>query len=246
MGFPVVVATVDEVAHTLGGMARCLDAPCGVSAADVHVITRALEDPGYRRVLCSMDVICPDGMPLVKLLNRRIGPHDKVARRVSGPDLMEAMLGLEEPEYGLKHFLLGGTEHTLELLQRQIHDRFPFCDVSGAYSPPFREWDEAEYRHMVDLIRQSGANVVWIGLGCPRQECWIERCRSMLPPGIYLAVGAAFDFHAGTVRRAPRWMQEASLEWLYRLYREPRRLWRRYLKYNLLFLCYLLTGKRAD
>lgn len=246
LGFPVAVATVDEAAQTLGALAQDLASPYGVSAADVHVITRALEDPAYRKVLKGMDLICPDGMPLVKLLNRGIGPGDKAARRVSGPDLMGAMLGLDAGPGGLRHFLLGGTEQTLALLQQNIRDTYPSCDVAGVYSPPFEAWDDAQYRHMADLIRESGANVVWIGLGCPKQECWIDRCRELLPPAVYLAVGAAFDFHAGTVRRAPRWMQEASLEWLYRLYREPRRLWKRYLKYNLLFLYYLLTGKRAD
>lgn len=244
MGFPVVVGTVSEVAQELGAMAVRIDRPYGVSAADVHVITRGLEDLVYGRVVQGMDLICPDGMPLVKLLNRDKKPDDKVAQRVSGPDLMDAMLGLDCPGQELKHFFLGSTDETLALLTQKTREKYPFCHIVGSYSPPFGIWDDAEYDRMIALIRKSGANVVWVGLGCPKQEQWIAHCKPFLPPAIYLAVGAAFDFHAGTVKRAPIWMQQSSLEWLYRLIREPRRLFKRYLRYNTLFLYYLLTGKK--
>lgn len=244
-GFPVAVGTVEAVAVKLAEMAPRLEAPYGVSAADVHVVTRGIEDPAFGDILLRMDLICPDGMPLVKLQNRTAGPGEAEARRISGPDLMAAMFGLSEQGHGLKHFLLGSTDETLGLLTQKIAEKYPSCEIAGVYSPPFTEWDEGEYGKMAGLIRESGANVVWVGLGCPKQERWIDHCKAFLPPAVYLAVGAAFDFHAGTVKRAPLWMQKASLEWVYRFFKEPRRLYKRYLKYNSLFLYYLLTGRKA-
>ncbi len=245
MGYPVAVGSVDETARGLVRLASEATLPYGVSAADVHVVTRGLEDDQFGRVLMEMDLICPDGMPLVKLLNRGLGHGEKVAQRISGPDLMDAMLACHEEGAGIRHFLLGSTEETLGLLQRKTQERYPHCRIVGTYSPPFGNWDDEEYAKMASMIRESGANVVWVGLGCPKQERWIARCKKDFPPAVYLAVGAAFDFHAGTVKRAPLWMQKASLEWFYRICKEPGRLFKRYFKYNSLFAWYLLTGKKV-
>lgn len=244
MGYPVLVDHVHSTAEKLAGIALRGDVVYSVAAADVHVVTRGIEKPDYGKTVLEMDLICPDGMPLVKLLNK--GGKTPKAERVSGPDLMDKMLGLGEKGMELRHFFLGSTERTLSELKKQALKKYPSCEIAGSYSPLFGEWNEGEYRKMAGLIRESGANVVWVGLGCPKQEAWIRHCSGFLPPAVYLAVGAAFDFHAGTVRRAPLWMQKHGLEWFYRLLREPRRLCKRYMKYNSLFLYYVIFGKHVN
>jgi N-acetylglucosaminyldiphosphoundecaprenol N-acetyl-beta-D-mannosaminyltransferase len=123
-----------------------------------------------------------------------------------------------------------------ELLQRRLRERFPGLRIVGASSPPFRELTPAEDEHEIELINSSGAAVVWVGTGQPKQEQWMHEMRSRLTPPLLVGVGAAFDFHAGLVSQAPAWMQRNGLEWVYRLSREPRRLWRRYARYNPLFV----------
>lgn len=144
---------------------------------------------------------------------------------------------------GLAPFLLGGDEKLLEALSGALKEKYPGFQLAGAYSPPFRPWTEEDLENMREAVASSGANVVWVGLGCPKQERWMAEQRELLPPAVYVGVGAAFAFHAGTVKRAPRWMQKNGLEWLYRIYREPGRLLRRYVKHNSLFVWYVLTGR---
>ena len=131
----------------------------------------------------------------------------------------------------------------LEALSGALKEKYPGFQLAGAYSPPFRPWTEEDLKNMREAVASSGANVVWVGLGCPKQERWMAEQRELLPPAVYVGVGAAFAFHAGTVKRAPRWMQKNGLEWLYRIYREPGRLLRRYVKHNSLFVWYVLTGR---
>ena len=131
----------------------------------------------------------------------------------------------------------------LEALSGALKEKYPGFQLAGAYSPPFRLWTEEDLENMREAVASSGANVVWVGLGCPKQERWMAEQRELLPPAVYVGVGAAFAFHAGTVKRAPRWMQKNGLEWLYRIYREPGRLLRRYVKHNSLFVWYVLTGR---
>lgn len=144
---------------------------------------------------------------------------------------------------GLAPFLLGGDEKLLEALSGALKEKYPGFQLAGAYSPPFRPWTEEDLKNMREAVASSGANVVWVGLGCPKQERWMAEQRELLPHAVYVGVGAAFAFHAGTVKRAPRWMQKNGLEWLYRIYREPGRLLRRYVKHNSLFVWYVLTGR---
>ncbi|MFR1318761.1 MAG: WecB/TagA/CpsF family glycosyltransferase [Akkermansia sp.] len=171
------------------------------------------------------------------------GGGGKTAERVSGPDLMEAVVKANAEYPGLRHFLLGGDERTLETLAARLAEKYPGFCLAGVYSPPFRSWSEKDLQDMRETIASSGANVVWVGLGCPKQERWMAEQKDLLPPAVYAGVGAAFAFHAGTVKRAPVWMQKNSLEWLYRICREPRRLLKRYVKHNSLFLWYVLTGR---
>lgn len=144
-------------------------------------------------------------------------------------------------------FLFGSSEKTLYELQRQLQRQFPKLMITGALSPRYGEWTQEEEDHYVHRIKESGAGVIFIGLGCPRQEIWMAG-RSKDIPGVLIGVGAAFDFHAGTVKRAPAFMRKAGLEWLYRLISEPRRLWRRYLTTNSRFIWLVvrdLTGFRS-
>lgn len=242
-GFSVAVSSVEEMSAALAERALEAEAPFLVAAADVHVVTRGVHDRDYGNVLERMDVICPDGMPVVWKLNRGLSPGEREACRVSGPDLMEALVRLNVQYPGLRHFFAGGDEKLLKALSGALKEKYPGFQLAGAYSPPFRPWTEEDLEHMRKAVASSGANVVWVGLGCPKQERWMAEQRELLPPAVYVGVGAAFAFHAGTVKRAPRWMQKNGLEWLYRIYREPGRLLRRYVKHNSLFVWYVLTGR---
>ena len=204
-----------------------------VAAANTHVVALRRHNPEFAVTLSHFDLIVPDGMPLVWAMNRR---GAALRDRVYGPTLM--LHALEQP--GVPHFLLGGSEHLLETLTTQLGERFPGIRIVGSYSPPFGEWSEEENAVIIQKIADSGAKYIWVGLGCPKQEQWIARHKSKLPPGVYFAIGAAFAFHAGLVRQAPAWMQKRGLEWVYRLLMEPRRLWKRYVVYNTLFLWYSL------
>ena len=207
-----------------------------VAAANTHVVTLARHDPGFQAALKKFDLLLPDGMPLVWCMNRfgKAGMKD----RVYGPTFMLHCLAATQGEFS--HFLLGGSQELLETLQQKLREKFPRLQIAGAYSPPFGQWPAGEDERIIGRIAESGAAVVWVGLGCPKQELWLARNRERLPAGVYPAVGAAFAFHAGMVKQAPMWMQSAGLEWVFRLLAEPGRLWKRYFVYNSLFLLYLL------
>jgi len=205
-----------------------------VAAANTHVVTLGRHDPAFRAVLDRFELIVPDGMPLVWVMNRSgAGLRD----RVYGPTLMLHVL--KQP--GLRHFLLGGSEELLSVLGEKLRGQFPGIVIAGSYSPPFGSWSDEENQRIFQRIAESGANCIWVGLGCPKQERWIAEHKTKLPPGVYFAIGAAFAFHAGLVRQAPLWIQGIGMEWLFRLLAEPRRLWKRYVVYNALFLWYLFT-----
>jgi N-acetylglucosaminyldiphosphoundecaprenol N-acetyl-beta-D-mannosaminyltransferase len=206
-----------------------------VAAANTHVITLARRDPEFRRAMERFDLIAPDGMPLVWVMNHvaSAGLDD----RVYGPTLMLRCLEASE---NLGHFLLGGSEELLATLQAKLLARFPALNIAGAYSPPFGQWPADEDEKIIARIAESGAHFVWVGLGCPKQELWIARNKDRLPPAVYFGIGAAFAFHAGRVRQAPMWMQDRGLEWLFRMVTEPRRLARRFLLFNSLFLYHLV------
>lgn len=227
LGIPLALAnyasTMDWMDAVIAGDHRvCL------SAAAVHLVMVAQEDDETRRaVLATMTV--PDGQPLVWAL-RALG-HPQ-ASRVYGPDLM-ANYCERSTRTGTRMFLYGGrTDEALAQLQERLLQRFPGLQIVGAYSPPFRSLTADEERDVVAQINASRADVVWVGTGQPKQEKWMAAMRDRLEAPILAGVGAAFDFHAGLVPQAPAWMQRIGLEWSYRLAREPRRLWRRYARYN--------------
>ena len=192
---------------------------------DVHGLMLCRDDPELHAIHERADLVAPDGMPLVwagRLIGvRRIG-------RVCGPDFLPALCA-QGLELGYRHFFYGGGPGVAERLATRLKERFPGLAVAGIHTPPFRPLTDEEDREVVKRINESGADVVWVGLGTPKQERWMAEHRARLRPTVLLGVGAAFDFHAGAVRRAPVWMQRSGLEWLFRLVSEPRRLWRRYL-----------------
>jgi N-acetylglucosaminyldiphosphoundecaprenol N-acetyl-beta-D-mannosaminyltransferase len=203
--------------------------------ANVHVVTEALHDEQFRNIL-NESICLPDGKPL-SWVGRALGYH--LPRRVYGPDLLIDFCKATAID-GCRHFFYGAAPGVAERLAVKLQNQFPGTVVVGCYSPPFRQLTLEEDTHIVDMINDAHPDVLWVGLGCPKQEKWAYEHRGRLRVPILAAVGQAFDIHAGSARQAPRWMREHGLEWLFRFAHEPRRLWRRYLVYNSQFLYFLL------
>ncbi|MRX51923.1 WecB/TagA/CpsF family glycosyltransferase [Paracoccus sp. S-4012] len=195
-----------------------------VCIRDAHGVVKCHHDPALRAVHNNALLVTPDGMPLVWAL--RLAGH-READRVYGPDLMLALFDRGR-DHGLRHFLYGATPETLDLLEARLLAQFPGTQIAGRHAPPFRALTEAERSDVAAQINASGADIVWVGLGTPKQELWMAEMQPLLPSAVLIGVGAAFDFHAGGKRQAPRFIQRSGLEWLFRLASEPRRLWRRY------------------
>ena len=202
--------------------------PRVVHQCNAHNLLLASKDASYRTVMNRGDLNLPDGWPAV-WAGRRLGVP--VGDRVAGADLCDAVFrrGLDT---GLRHFFYGGTEASLHRLVAQVRETYPGIEIAGTYAPPFRPISEAEREEITLLVNRARPDVVWVGLGTPKQDYWMEEFRHRLDAGVLVGVGAVFDFLSGTKRRAPRWMQRSGLEWLHRLVSEPRRLWRRYLLGN--------------
>lgn len=210
-----------------------------VCVANVHTVVTGKQDMNFNKITNEAAMAVPDGMPL-----RWVGKHRGYEKmeRCSGPDLMIELFKVSEKK-GYSHYFYGGTEETLRLLEQKLKEKYPKLNIVGMYSPPFRELTEEEDRKIVDEINNLNPDIIWVGLGAPKQEIWMYEHLNKISCSIMFGVGAAFNFHAGLIKRAPKWMQKTGLEWLYRLLKEPRRLWKRYLSTNLLFIWYLLKNK---
>lgn len=202
-----------------------------VCICNVHSLVTARHDEVFRNALINADMATPDGMPVTWML-RQMGFPDQ--QRINGPDLMWNYCELAE-RMNESIFLYGSTQKTLDNLQRRLNISFPKLVIAGSYSPPFRTLSSEEDAEITDRINSSGAQVVFVSLGCPKQELWMQAHRGKIN-AVMVGVGAAFDYHAGTIKRAPLWMQHHGLEWLHRLYSEPRRLWKRYMVTNSIFI----------
>ncbi len=202
-----------------------------VCCCNAHSVVTAAQDAGFMRVLSGADLATPDGAPVAWLLRLQ---GAKGQPRVSGPDLMWDYCA-HAAAHGQALFLLGSAPATLERLRSRLLESWPSLHIAGALSPPFRPLSEEEDLAVLGAIRASGARTIWVSLGCPQQERWMAAHRKDIA-AVQVGVGAAFDFLAGTRRRAPRWMRRCGLEWLHRLASEPRRLWRRYLLTNWAFI----------
>ncbi len=220
--------------------AMAADRAHAVEAANTHVAALARHDDEFGRSMAAFDLIVPDGMPLVWSINLALPEEERLSDRVYGPTLMLETIRATDERSGFRHFLLGGKPDTLDKLATRFREEFPGAEIADRYSPPFGEWPEDEFDRICRKIRESGANLIWVGLGCPKQEHWIARNKHRLPPGVYFGIGAAFAFHAGEVSQAPAFLQKRGLEWAYRLAAEPRRLFKRYVVHNSLFLFYSL------
>jgi N-acetylglucosaminyldiphosphoundecaprenol N-acetyl-beta-D-mannosaminyltransferase len=203
-----------------------------VCVTNVHVVIEAQRDPKLMRVLNQSGLTTPDGMPLVWAAHRA---GARTVQRVYGPDLMLEVCAVAARR-GWTCFLLGGRAGVPERLRERLEARFPGLRIVGTESPPFRALDADEDAALVARLNAARPDIVWVGLGAPKQELWMADHVTRLDAAVLLGVGAAFDIHAGTLAQAPPWMQRSGLEWLYRLAREPRRLWRRYLVTNPRFL----------
>lgn len=203
--------------------------------ANVHMVMEAFDDSSFQANLNAADMVNPDGMPLVWSL-RAMGERD--ATRVYGPDATDLLLRVAQ-ESDIPVAFYGGSERTLETLVMEVRRRYPQLEIVFTMSPPFRSLDETEDEEVTMRISGSGARMLFVGLGCPKQERWIMDHRGRIP-SVMFGVGCAFDFLAGTKSQAPRWMMRNGLEWLFRLASEPRRLAIRYLKNNPRFVVLLL------
>ncbi|PWU14069.1 MAG: glycosyltransferase [Verrucomicrobia bacterium] len=203
-----------------------------VCVTGVHGVSEAQEDPAFREILNHAFLNTPDGMPMVWM--GRAQGFGQMAR-VYGPDLMLRVCELS-CEKGYSHFFYGGGQGVAEELKNRLQQRFPGLKVVGTYTPPFRPLTADEEDALTRHLLECKPDIFWVGLSTPKQEKFMASHIDKLTATLFFGVGAAFDFHAGRLRQAPRWMQRAGLEWLFRLCCEPRRLWKRYLKNNPLFV----------
>jgi N-acetylglucosaminyldiphosphoundecaprenol N-acetyl-beta-D-mannosaminyltransferase len=222
LGVPISATTPEDAVARLIAWSRDNEGRL-VCIRDVHGVMLARNDAELRAIHDEAALVTPDGMPLA-LLGQWRGM--KVAR-TCGPDLMLNTLASSRAT-GLRHFFYGGRDGVAQGLAGRMSERFPGLEIVARETPPFRDLTDAEVAALANRIRESGAHIVWVGLSTPKQERLMRRLRPQVPATL-IGVGAAFDIHAGLIRRAPQWMQRLSLEGVYRLLKEPRRLWRRYL-----------------
>lgn len=237
--FGVLVSAVgyDEALCRVMDRARARR-PMAVAHVTVHSLVTARRDPHFLHQLNGLDMATADGQPVRWALNLLHGT--RLRERVYGPELMLRLCRQAAGE-GVSIYLYGSTEPVIEKLERALDKRFPGLRVAGAEAPPFRPLTDEEDDAVVRRMNESGAGLVFVGLGAPRQEAFAAEHRDRVNAA-QLCVGAAFDFHAGTKKMAPRWMQRWGLEWLYRVSQEPRRLWKRYLFTNAVFLVLLASA----
>lgn len=200
-----------------------------ICVGNVHTTVMAHDDAQYHEVQKQAAFVLPDGKPLSAYSRKHGFPE---AERVTGPDLMLELFGRDN---GLKHYFYGSTEETLSALRKALKTKYPDLSIAGMVSPPFKKLTQKEDEEQIRRINESGADVIWVGLGAPKQENWMYDHRGKVC-GVMIGVGAGFDYHAGNIKRAPAWMQKCSLEWLYRLMQDPKRLFRRYLVTNTRYL----------
>lgn len=203
-----------------------------ICVSNVHTTVMSYENEEYRKIQNSAAMALPDGAPLSSYSRRK---GYKQAQRVTGPDLMLELFAISK-EKGYRHYFYGATEETLQSMREVLERDYPGIEIAGMYAPPFRALTPQEDAEIVAKINESRPDFIWIGLGAPKQEEWMYQHMGQLQ-GVLIGVGAGFDYLAGYIKRAPRWMQRMSLEWLYRLLQDPKRLWRRYFTSNVKFIC---------
>ena len=236
-----VGVTVLNLPLAVASLKAAIQAGCKgyVCVTGVHGVMEAQEDAGLRTILNSALLNTPDGMPMVWL--GRMAGHRQMSR-VYGPDLMLEVFAASSAE-GWRHFFYGGANGAAQALKEKVQARFPGLAVVGVFEPPFRPLDAVERAELRRQVTQAQPHFFWVGLSTPKQEKFMAEYLPLLDVDIMLGVGAAFDFHSGRVRQAPRWVQRSGFEWLYRVACEPRRLWRRYFRNNPRFLAAVFAQK---
>ncbi len=227
LGIPVSVLTLGEALTTIDEWISRREHRY-VCTLDVHALMESQSNPDVRDIYRSASMVTPDGMPLVWLLRRK-GYH--AADRVCGPDMMPALFHHSQGR-GYRHFLYGSSEATLTLLQQSLNRNYPRAEIVGHFSPPFRGLTDDEEHEVNRVVNTAAPDVVWVGLGAPKQDRWMASHRQALTAPVLIGVGAAFDMLAGRVRRPPRFVQRSGCEWMFRIAQEPRRLTKRYLESN--------------
>lgn len=210
-----------------------------ICVSNVHTTVMSYENEEYRKIQNSAAMALPDGAPLSSYSRRK---GYKQAQRVTGPDLMLELFAISK-EKGYRHYFYGATEETLQSMREVLERDYLGIEIAGMYAPPFRALTSQEDAQIVAKINESRPDFIWIGLGAPKQEEWMYQHMGQLQ-GVLIGVGAGFDYLAGYIKRAPRWMQRMSLEWLYRLLQDPKRLWRRYFTSNVKFICLTRMDKK--
>ncbi|MEJ7560433.1 MAG: WecB/TagA/CpsF family glycosyltransferase [Pedobacter sp.] len=209
-----------------------------VCLANVHMVIEAYEHPEFADIVNGADLVTPDGMPLTQAIKSL---YNEEQERVDGMSLLPVLLA-ESEENNLSVYFYGSSQETLDLTSTHLAENYPNLQVAGMYSPPFRKLTFAEEQETVEKITASGANIVFVVLGCPKQEMWMASMKGKIP-AIMLGIGGALPVLVGQQKRAPEWMQKNSLEWLYRLAQEPSRLFKRYFKTNTMFM-YLMAKEK--
>ncbi len=230
LGVDYVVTNIEEAVKYVTDHAENLEGDY-ICFSNVHTLMEAHDDAAYRDVLNKSVFTFPDGKPVAKEIKNK---GNDGAERVAGPDFMTEAFKITM-NGRIKHFFYGSTQETLDKLKENLNKEYPGINIAGMYSPPFRNLTEDEDEEIINMINKSGADLVWIGLGAPKQEKWMYEHRDKIN-GLMLGVGAGFDFHAGTLNRAPEEFQKMGLEWLYRLMQDPVRLFKRYFITNIKFL----------
>jgi N-acetylglucosaminyldiphosphoundecaprenol N-acetyl-beta-D-mannosaminyltransferase len=223
LGVRVNAVQIPDIIRVIENWVRDRKSMNYVAVTGMHGVAESRKDPQFRDVLDAAGLVIPDGMPLVWL--GRFQGHNEVKRRTPGAEVMEAFFEATGSKYS--HFFYGGVPGIADLLARSEHERHGIR-VAGTYCPPFRPLTEAEEQEVQKLVMAANPDILWVGLSTPKQEKWMYAHRHFSVP-VMLGVGAAFDMNTGRLKRAPLWMQNSGLEWLFRLVIEPRRLWRRYI-----------------
>ena len=224
---------VTNMSDTIKYIAGHLDDLRGkyICVSNVDTTVMSYENEEYRKIQNGAAMALPDGAPLSSYSRRK---GYKQAQRVTGPDLMLELFAISK-EKGYRHYFYGATEETLQSMKEVLERDYPGIQIAGMYAPPFRA--------LTPKINEARPDFIWIGLGAPKQEEWMYQHMGQLQ-GVLIGVGAGFDYLAGYIKRAPRWMQRMSLEWLYRLLQDPKRLWRRYFTSNVKFICLTRMDKK--
>ena len=222
---------VTNMAETVAYIEKHIDELRGkyICVSNVHTTVTGYEEADYRNIQNTAALALPDGKPL-SLYSKKHGFPE--AERVTGPDLMGELFARDN---GLRHYFYGGKEETIQVLSEKLPGEYPSLQIAGMVSPPFRPLTEEEDERELQKMNDAKADIIWIGLGAPKQERYMYEHRGKVN-GVMIGVGAGFDYYAGTIKRAPMWMQKLSLEWLYRLMQDPKRLFRRYFATNFKFL----------